>query len=320
MTNGSWSVNTEIKPNVKKENRDFIGDFIGTVWDIQLPEKLPTIAEQAILQIDQYSKDTVLYTDGSCTGGTEDGGAAVIVTTGTASNPVVLEEIKKRGSKWTCSYNEEKAAMEAAVEWIRDNNKSSDTLICSDSKALLTAIHNETSDTADIRKILEECKGNNSLQWVPAHVKIPGNELADRAAKDAAKLAGKDKPVNFNAARAIIKRQVVDPPIKHSVAAATYKDFSLKKEQKWLKSRKDQSLLAQLRSGHCLRLAYYKNKIDESKRATCPKCEEETQTVLHWMKCPATRKQRIDAFGEDKVDLGRISTPEALTYAKATLF
>ena len=58
--------------------------------------------------IDEHQVDTVLYTDGSCKGGSEDGGSVVVITTGTASNPAVLEVIKKKGGKFTCSNEEEK--------------------------------------------------------------------------------------------------------------------------------------------------------------------------------------------------------------------
>ena len=90
-------------------------------------------AARAIKMIDDYQVDTVLYTDGSCKGGMEDGGSAVVVTTGTASNPVVLEIIKKKGGKYTCSYEEEKNAFVEAMKWMLENQKYADTVICSES-------------------------------------------------------------------------------------------------------------------------------------------------------------------------------------------
>ena len=68
-------------------------------------------AQSAIRMIDQYNIGTTIYTDGVCKGGTEEGGAAAVITTGTAANPVVIETIKKKGSKFTWSYDEEKAAL-----------------------------------------------------------------------------------------------------------------------------------------------------------------------------------------------------------------
>ena len=150
--------------------------------------------------------DTIICTDGSCAEGTMNGGSAALITTGSARNPVILEELTKKGAKYTSSYDEERAAMFLALEWIRDNNASTDTIICSDSQSLLTAITNNSRDTEDIRTLLASFKGKIVLHWVPSHVNIPGNEMADRAAKGIAvkNSETKDIAVSYNAAKALI--------------------------------------------------------------------------------------------------------------------
>ena len=280
-------------------------------------------AETAIRLIDSYGVDTIIYTDGSCAEGTMNGGCAAMITTGSARNPVTLEELKKKGAKYTCSYDEERAAMYLALEWIRDNNASTDTIICSDSQSLLTAIANNSRDTEDIRKLLDSFKGKTVLQWVPSHVNIPGNEMADRAAKGIAEMnfEPNDTAVSYNAAKALIKRRVNDPAIQHVVAAKSYEHLSINKEKKIIKTRKQAATLAQLRSGHCLKLAHYRHRLDETKTDLCPNCEEQAQTVEHWIKCPALRQQRMDSFEKDSVGLGILSSNPTgvLTYASATL-
>ena len=67
--------------------------------------------EKCVRILDDYQTDTTIYTDGSCTAGTDDGGSAAVVTTGSARNPVVIERIVKKGGKFTYSYKEEQAAM-----------------------------------------------------------------------------------------------------------------------------------------------------------------------------------------------------------------
>ena len=71
--------------------------------------------------IDEYQINTIIYTNGSCTGGIADGGAAAVVTTGTAANPVVIETVMKKGGKYTCSYEEEKSAVKEALKWMLVN-------------------------------------------------------------------------------------------------------------------------------------------------------------------------------------------------------
>ena len=110
-------------------------------------------AAKAIKMIDSYEVNIVLYTDGSCKGGMEDGGSAVVVTTGLASNPVALEKIQKKGAKYTCSYQEEKEAMVEALKWMKVNQKYSDTVICSDSQSLLTSIDTMSPDTIQISEL-----------------------------------------------------------------------------------------------------------------------------------------------------------------------
>ena len=48
---------------------------------------------------DRYDSCIQAYTDGSCTAGMEDGGAAAVMTRGSARNPQVIKTIKKRGKK-----------------------------------------------------------------------------------------------------------------------------------------------------------------------------------------------------------------------------
>ena len=72
--------------------------------------------EAAISRINYINAEITIYTDGSATGGTLDGGAAAVVTTGDPRHPIVSETIKKRGAVYTASYDEEVLAMELAVE------------------------------------------------------------------------------------------------------------------------------------------------------------------------------------------------------------
>ncbi len=51
-----------------------------------------------------------IYTDGSATGGTTAGGAAMVATVGYPAEPVIIHTSKARGAELTSSYEEEKAA------------------------------------------------------------------------------------------------------------------------------------------------------------------------------------------------------------------
>ena len=101
--------------------------------------------------------------------------------------------------------------------------------------------------------------------------------------------------VSYGVAKAIIKQKIRDEDPVHPVVSETYKGY-VRKNDKVLKNRKDATLIAQLRSGHCLSLAHYKNRLDNKTSPTCPECEEEEETVSHWLKCPATIRTRGKHF------------------------
>ena len=328
---GSWTIFRDIPemPPQHEDQQSIVGPSIFSTWANTTPwnsEHHDTgnkaIVEQIVRKLDSYDINTTIYTDGSCTSGISDGGPAVIITTGTARNPVEIERIMKKGGKFTCSYEEEKRAMIDAVMWMQENQKHDDTIICSDSLSLLIAIDSNTADTQEIRDRLNTLNGRTFIHWVPSHINIPGNEIADRAAKEAAKMDSEEEliPVSYEVAKALVKRTFVDPETQHPVVAETYKEMSTKKDN-LVNNRRDACLLAQLRSGHCKQLAHYANRIDDKTSPMCKKCNEEPETVGHWLKCPATIMKRQQHFGKDDVDLGILSRdPEgSLAFAKATL-
>ena len=118
-------------------------------------DKMNVATEAAIQTTDEYEKDTVIYTDGSCKDGTENGGAAAVITTGSTRNQIELEVLPKNGSKYTCSYEEEKSAMNLAQDWMLENYRSSDTIICSDSLSVLTSIESREANVRDVTEKLQ---------------------------------------------------------------------------------------------------------------------------------------------------------------------
>lgn len=93
-----------------------------------------------------------IYTDGSAEKGTEHGGSAAIVTEGCAYAPTVIEELSRKGRRYTSSFETEMTAIWMALKWInkdelgtnktkekenKNKNKTKENLIliCTDSQA-----------------------------------------------------------------------------------------------------------------------------------------------------------------------------------------
>ena len=101
-------------------------------------------------------------------------------------------------------HHEEKAALLTALKWIRESQKQN-ILICTDSQSLCKAITSQSADTMQIRDIIASLSENIHLQWIPGHMEIPGNEMADTLAKEATNLETEPEETSLKAAISVIK-------------------------------------------------------------------------------------------------------------------
>ena len=189
-----------------------------------------------------------------------------------------------------------------AVVWIKNRENQGPFIICTDSQSTLTTLQShrlsDGSDLAETRRILNSLNTRVSLLWVPGHIELIGNEWANGEAGAAAASdevpAATDGGITFHTAKAFTKRERMDPAISHERTKAV---FNGKRAPVSL-SRKDSVLLAQLRSGHCHKLAAYRNIVDAYSSATCPHCQGAPEKLDHWLQeCPATARRRIREFG-----------------------
>ena len=92
-------------------------------------------------RIDSLKGDWVLYTNGSANAGINKGGSAVVVTRGSADEPVDTDFIMEKGDALTCSCEEEEQALLNAAKWIQQNGDPDQTVvIATDSQSLCSAL------------------------------------------------------------------------------------------------------------------------------------------------------------------------------------
>ena len=168
------------------------------------------IKRTAIERINSIEGEITIYTDGSASMGSLDGGAAAVIKRGNASNFLVVENIKMKGAFYTCSYDEEVRAMEMALGWLEDHCTEPAKII-TDSHSLCEAILVDNREQDLIRLRLKNLQFPLTIQWVPGHSEVPGNELADKAANDATDLEGNYAPITYGGICSHIKLETADP-------------------------------------------------------------------------------------------------------------
>ena len=89
-----------------------------------------------------------------------------------------------------------------------------------------------------------------------------------------------------------------------------------------IKTRKDQVLMARLRTGKHYGFRSFQHLLNNDMDPHCPRCDSmEEDTVEHWLDCDATVAARMQNFGYVKVGLGALTenTRECLALARSTL-
>ncbi len=118
-----------------------------------------------------------VYTDGSATAETNDGGAGVIVACGDPAEPTVLHRSHLRGAAFSWSFAEEAAAIQLVLEWTTASHLEHSRTTCTDSESLLKAIERQSPVTHHLRSLLNAQPGPTILLWIPEHKGIPSNEF-----------------------------------------------------------------------------------------------------------------------------------------------
>ena len=220
----------EVQPWEKGIQRDIVFPHLPGIQG--KAESISKIQTSALSRSRELGAQYNIYTDGSASEGVSDGGAGVVVTTGDASNPTVITTIQERGATLTCSYEEEKRALELALDWIEQHvNPPETAAVYTDSQSICSALLSTTPALDGIRAKINGLWTLIAVQWIPGHSKIPGNEMADDSAKQPTARPGNSR-ISYGSACSRVKVLTKDPPITNERIREVYGALSQERESR----------------------------------------------------------------------------------------
>ena len=143
--------------------------------------------------------------------------------------------------------------MESALSWTSTNaNHPSISLpFCRHSKSLCEALISSNPRTLSIHNSIYSILSSIFIQWTPGRSAIPGNDLANKGAKDATTFATDTiLPISFSSFIHFINETIRDALPTHERLALVYQHQRVFHNEKKINNRKDDVLLACLQSGH----------------------------------------------------------------------
>ena len=94
-----------------------------------------------------------------------DGGSVVVVTRRNPTSPMVVKTIQRRSARFTCSYEEEKRALEEAVNWLQTGvPQNSSVALFTDSQSLCVALIGKSTGLDSLRFNLRGLRRQITIQ------------------------------------------------------------------------------------------------------------------------------------------------------------
>ena len=234
-----------------------------------------------------------VYTDGSSVKAVRNGGSGfyIIFPDGTKVSQSV-----PGGTRCT-NFKAEILAIKSSADYLTDCKKNIGSIVfLTDSMSAIQALNSRTDDPS-IYSLLSSVnrlsqKASTVIQWIPAHVGLPGNERADQLAKIGSTLEQPESHLSFTETKSqlhsFFKREY----------SATHDGYSATKDPIWTMERIQQTTLTRLRCGHC-RLKYHMSKLGITESGKCD-CGFPEQTPSHILQtCPLFSENRKKWWPEE---------------------
>ena len=284
------------------------------VWDLPCEIEIQDRVAAIDTALNGTPQEVVCFTDGSVMGGRA--GAGIVFFGGEVDGRTSLPL-----GEWPTIFQAEIYALtEAALQLNQTKMENMTIRFLTDSQAAIKALSQAKIKQKTVKRCYQEISILNSknrveLQWVPGHVNVPGNEIADREAKHGAEteIMGPEPvlPVTLSLCKNAIDRWVQTQHQERwqnlrtcREARKTIPTINQKLGEKLLGlTRMEVRQILQILTGHG-NVGKYNYLTGRSNTNICQKCEEEMETAEHYVcRCPAYMHERIRFFNHFEVDI-----------------
>ena len=158
---------------------------------------------------------------------------------------------------------------------------------CTDRKSLCEALFSSNPRTFSIHHSINSISSSIFFQWISGHSVIPGNDLANKVAKEATTITtDKILPVSFPISIQVINETIHNILPTHKHIALMYQHWRVSCDAKQINNRKDDGLLVRLQSSHHPSLRQYLDRLAPSQDLPelLPRSSRSPSLAL-WMSC-----------------------------------